>query len=109
MMNAFINHKTHSRKLQFGPEKCKKLHIGKTKEEFKCQDLYVGGWKMKDVKNVQTGNELRQETFEEKEKIETVESEKYLGDIISTDGKYTKTIENRINKGQGAKHKSFKF
>ena len=102
MLNAFINHKTHSRKLQFCPEKCKKLHIGKTKEKFKCQDLYVGGWKMKNIKNVDTGSQERIETFEESEQIESVEQEKYLGDIISIDGKYTKTIQNRINKGEGA-------
>ena len=100
MINAFINHKTHSRKLQFGPDKCKKLHIGKTKEKFKCQDLFVGGWKMKNTKNVNTGVEETIETFEESEQIEDVEQEKYLGDIISIDGKYTKTIQNRINKGQ---------
>ena len=97
MINAFINHKTHSRKLQFGPDKCKKLHIGKTKEKF-----FVGGWKMKNTKNINTGVEETVETFEESEQIKDVEQEKYLGDIISIDGKYTKTIQNRINKGQGA-------
>ena len=30
MMNAFINHKSSSKKFQFGVEKCKKLHVGKT-------------------------------------------------------------------------------
>ena len=38
MMNSYMNFKTRSKKLQFGTEKCKKLHIGKVKNENICQD-----------------------------------------------------------------------
>ena len=102
MMNAFINHKTNIKKLQFGVDKCKKIHIGRTKENHKCQDLYVDGWKIKNVTNVEKSNEERIETFEGAEAMETTDSEKYLGDIISNDGTNTKNIKNRQNKGQGA-------
>ena len=41
MINSYINTKTAIKKLQFGTEKCKKIHIGKSKEEYKCQAVYV--------------------------------------------------------------------
>ena len=41
MMNSYINVKTNSKKLQFGVEKCKKIHVGKTCDDFKCQKLSV--------------------------------------------------------------------
>jgi hypothetical protein len=41
--------------LQFGVEKCKKLHVGQKLEEFKCQDLSVDKWTEVDVKNDVTG------------------------------------------------------
>ena len=90
MMNAFINHKTHSRKLQFGPDKCKKLHVGKERESFKCQDLHVGGWKRINSKIVKTGKEGVKESLKEKELIKTADQEKYLGDIVQSNGKKEK-------------------
>ena len=77
------------------------LHIGRFKDKYKCQDLFVGGWKIKNEKNIETGTEADIETLKENKQIETVAHEKYLGDTISKDG-YTKTIHNRMNKGQGA-------
>ena len=44
MLNSYINFKTNSKKLQFGVAKCKKMHIGKSYEEQKCQDLFVDNW-----------------------------------------------------------------
>jgi hypothetical protein len=40
--NGFLNAKTNIKKLQFGGDKCKKLHIGKKKHL--CPDLYVDSW-----------------------------------------------------------------
>ena len=64
--------------------------------------MYVDGWKIKNVRNVETGLDENSETFEGPENIENAESEKYLGDIISHDGSNTKNIQNRQNKGHGA-------
>ena len=102
MLNSFINHKTNRKKLQFGVDKCKKLHIGKNREDYKCKDLFVDGWKLKTVTNVATGENAIKETYEGPENIETTDSEKYLGDIISSDGKNSKNIINRQNKGHAA-------
>ena len=44
MINAYINHKTSSKKLQFGIDKCKKMHVGKNKEEYKCRNLVIDEW-----------------------------------------------------------------
>ena len=102
MLNSFINHKTNRKKLQFRVDKCKKLHVGKTREAYKCRDLYIDGWKVKGVKNTSTGGETIEDTYEGPDKVETTDSEKYLGDIISSDGKNTKNIQNRENKGHAA-------
>ena len=37
MMISYMNFKTNNKKLQFGVSKCKKMHVGKVKEEYKCQ------------------------------------------------------------------------
>jgi hypothetical protein len=39
MVNSYMVCKTNSKKLQFGANKCKKMHIGKNFEKFKCQPL----------------------------------------------------------------------
>ena len=44
MLNSYLKTKTSTKKLQFGVKKCKKLHIGKTKGEYKCQPIYVDKW-----------------------------------------------------------------
>ena len=41
MLNSYIWVKTNSKKLQFGSEKCKKIHIGKEYDEYRCVPLYL--------------------------------------------------------------------
>ena len=41
MSHAYIKLKTDSKKLQFGAQKCKKLHVGRVCDDFKCQRLEV--------------------------------------------------------------------
>ena len=101
MMNAFINFKTNSKKLQFGANKCKKLHIGHTYQEFKCQDLSVEKWDEVVVSNEITGEIEIEDKFAGKQIMEEKSEEKYLGDIVSTDGKNLKNIKARIAKGKG--------
>jgi hypothetical protein len=55
MAHAYISLKTDSKKLQFGAQKCKKLHVGKFKEDFKCQSLKVDNWKEVEIKNDEFG------------------------------------------------------
>ena len=49
MANAFINTKSNLKKLQFGTEKCHKMHIGREKVDEICPDLYVDGWELGEV------------------------------------------------------------
>ena len=95
--NAFITYKTDSKKLQFGANKCKKLHVGKQYEEFKCQTLKVDNWEEIEMMNEETGLEDIEDVCNAKITME----EKYLGDVISTDGKNMKNVKARISKGKG--------
>ena len=100
MINGFINCKTNSKKLAFGVNKCKKLHVGKTKVDFKCQDLYVDNWTEIAVED-ETDEVKVKDIFEGMCMIEEKEEEKYLGDLISVDGRNLKNIKTRVNKGTG--------
>ena len=50
MVNSFLNCKTSIEKLQFGIEKCKKIHMGKEHESYKCQKVYVDNWQEQEEK-----------------------------------------------------------
>ena len=55
MANAFINTKSNMKKLQYGTNKCHKMHVGRRKNEDICPDLFVDGWKLKEVSEIDTG------------------------------------------------------
>jgi hypothetical protein len=101
MLNAYINHKTNSKKLQFGAEKCKKLHVGHSQEEHKCQDVKVEHWAELEMKNEITGEIELNDTFAGELIMEEKDEEKYLGDVIFNDGKNIKK-QARIAKGKGS-------
>ena len=64
-LHAFLTFKTESKKLQFGAEKCKKLHVGKRVEGFKCQTLKVDHWK-----EIETGSEKIEDICDEEYEME---------------------------------------
>ena len=66
----------HTDRAKKDKSKCRKLHIGKQTHD--CRALKVHGTAMKEVKD-----------------------DRYLGDILSCDGKNTKNIKDRISKGVG--------
>ena len=101
MMNSYMKFQTNSKKLQFGVEKCKKIHVGKYCDEFKCQSLSVDRWKEVEVKDTEKGITNLEDICVGEEVIEEKEEEKYLGDIISKDGRNLKNIKSRISKGKG--------
>ena len=98
-MNAFLNQKTRMKKLQFGPDKCHQLHVGEYK--IKCPDLFIDEWKLDKKDEMETGIENLVDVETGDHKIEASADEKYLGDIISVDGKNTKNITARVAKAQG--------
>ena len=101
MTHSYIKLKTDSKKLQFGAQKCKKLHVGKVCEEFKCQTLEVDEWKEVEILNEETGVDEIEDICEGTEVMEEKMDEKYLGDIISRDGKNIKNVKSRVAKGRG--------
>ena len=100
MINSFLSCKTRTKKLQFGSGKCKKMHIGKKHEEYKCHSIFVDNWKEVDGID-EAGNEVIKDICVGKVKMEEAEEEKYLGDTIAKDGRNLKNIQARVNKGKG--------
>ena len=76
-LNAIVQSKIETKQLMFGTKKSFKLHI-ESKCKTSCPTLNVHGQEMK-----------------------SVDQEKYVGDILSNDGKIDKNIQARQNKGQG--------
>ena len=75
------------------------MHVGKKIKEV-CPEMHVDGWKMKEVKEIYTGKIALEDEYDGKTKMEEVLEEKYMGDIVSHDGRHMKTIEARCNKGK---------
>ena len=100
-INAFINAKTAVKRLQFGPDKCHIMHVGSNIPEYKKPKLFVDGWEMKEIINMNTGKVEDHESFQGDCMITESSNEKYLGQIISNDGTNTANVKNRSNKGSG--------
>ena len=77
-LNGYINAKTAIKRLQFGPDKCHIMHIGKNIPEHKKMKFYVDGWEMKEIDNKLTGNKETQETFNGEEGIMKVKPSSML-------------------------------
>ena len=100
MLNSFINGMTSMKKLQFGAEKCKKLHIGNERWEGQCQSLSVEKWTEVFVKN-DYGEVEANDIFLGEHNMEITEDDGYLGDLISNDGRNIKNVKSRVGKGFG--------
>ena len=101
MVNSYIKFKTNSKKLQFGADKCKKMHVGKYREDFKCQKLSVDSWTEVVGKSSESASLDIEDYCTGEEELEEVSDDKYLGDIISNDGRNLKNFKARVNKGEG--------
>ena len=104
MVSSYINGKTDCKKLQFGVNKCKKMHVGRT-DDYKCQDTLIESWKEEVVRNVVTGDVTVKDVVDSTHTMELIENEKYLGDLISKDGRNILNIKSRAAKGTGIVNK----
>ena len=77
------------------------MHVGKFKEDFKCQSLKVDNWKEVEIKNDEFGIDDILDVCDGEEMMEDKQEEKYLGDVISTDGRNIKNVKARVAKGKG--------
>ena len=80
LMNAAVQSKVNNKRLELGHKKCFKMHVGN--EASKCPTLKIHS-----------------------EEMLTSSSEKYLGDIITNDGKIEENLKARNSKGIGIKIK----
>ena len=98
-MNAFIKTETNLKKLQFGPQKCHQLQIGN--KEHLAADLFIDNWEVTKVSESETGVTNLMDSNSGEVQVEVADKEKYLGVILSNDGKNTKNIFARKGKGLG--------
>ena len=75
-VNAIIQSKIATKKLELGKDKCFQIHVGKNKAN--CPQLNV-----------------------HQDKMIKTSSEKYLGDVITNTGKLDENIQFRVAKGNG--------
>ena len=68
LQNAFINFKTNTKKLQFGEEKCFKMHVGSDKTI--CPDLFIDKWKTVDVQTSKNTESSLSDVYDGKHQIE---------------------------------------
>ena len=99
-MNQFLNTRTGIMNLQFGQDKCETMHIGKTHISDICCDMSVDSWKEKLIVKTNGDKELC-DIYVGKELMKHVNTKKYLGDIISNDGRNKTNITDRTNKSIG--------
>ena len=79
---------TNLKRLQFGPQKCLKLHVGRKCQT--CPELPIDTWKL-------------EKSFEKVTSVmELVDIKGHLGDIVQTYGKNKHNIQERKNWGLGA-------
>ena len=78
--------------LQFGRDKCVKMHIGKKHNIDKCGDVSVDAW-AETFSTSATHTEIHKDTHMGKEQMENVKEKKYLGDLISSDSKNEKKYQ----------------
>ena len=67
--------------------------------------MTVDSWTETAIQNQETAEITIEDNFEGEENMEEVQEEKYLGDIISKDGKNIKNFKARVNKGTGIVNK----
>ena len=105
MAHSYIRFKSDSKKLQFGSDKCKKMHVGKVKDDYKCQQLLIDKWEENWVEDPESGKFRLEDCCNGEDVMEEKEDERYLGDVVSTDGRNIKNIKARVNKGTGITRK----
>ena len=94
LITGFINSKTNIKKLQFGEDKCNKMHVGR--KQILCPNLFIDNWKVESSDSFTTGIAGMVDVHAGTSKIESSDSEKYLGDVISKDGKNTKKNHQNV-------------
>ena len=100
LTTSHLNTQTNIEKLQFGPKKCHKMHIGR--DTSICTKNFIDTWKQ-DKKDDTVKSVLDLVDIEgDKHEMELLFSDSYLGDVIQSDGKNDLNIEEREGRGKNA-------
>ena len=92
-MNSFINAKLAIKKLRLCAKKCFVMHIGNKYDDYKNIELCIDGWSVKKVTSILTGRTEQQDTLlDDMNEISHTDSERYLGQVLSSDSKNTDNI-----------------
>ena len=102
-MNTFLNTRTSIMGLQFGCDKCEKLHVCKKQNEDICQIITVDSWEEEAFKCDEKW--ASQDMYRGKESMSEVKETKYLGDVIQNNGSNKSNIKKRTEKAHGNVHK----
>ena len=97
MVTSHINTMTNLKRLQFGPAKCFKLHIGKICGG--CPDNYIDTWQLEKISDEVVSLFEMLDVESDRHLIELVEAAGYLGDVLQSSGKNTLNIETRRKRG----------
>ena len=99
MATAHHNSQTNIKKLVFGEDKCVKMHVGK--KTMICPQNVIDTW---GVESKTDGAKTILDLVDVEKDPHIMEMEddwKYLGDILSSDGKNDLNIKERVGKGLG--------
>ena len=99
-MSEFLNRRTNLMNLQFGCQKCDKMHIGKKQNDDICPTLTIDSWDEEVIKEDGGGTKVK-DIYRGKEAMNEVIEKKYLGDLIAKDGTNCNNIKERTNKAHG--------
>ena len=100
LSSVHINSLTNIKRLQFGENKCFKLHIGDNKDV--CSENIIDTWELNsDKESASSILEMLDKEGEQKVLLE-VTKEKYLGDVIMASGSNCLNIQERMRRGYTA-------
>ena len=85
--------------LQFGRDKCVKMHIGKRHNSDICPEVKVDTWD--EVVINHEGKHEVQDQYIGREALKSVKDKKYLGSILSHDMKNSLNIKEKTDRGVG--------
>ena len=78
---SYVNSQARFKYLQFGLSKCSKMHVGKTKQNFKCTPVFLDHWTTEEKENEKSSQIHFQEKYQGKLKIKDVSDVKYLAKV----------------------------
>ena len=97
---AHVNAMTNVKTLQFGSEKCVKMHVGADKKI--CPENLIDTWKLEGSNDKVSSILDLEDTESHKHCMQPTSSWKYLGDVLESNGKNDMNINNRVQRGAGA-------